>query len=72
MHDVMIGPLVADMFPRGIESDAHFLMDSNNPEDMLPSNLLQNKQYIPNVILEKDFMSKKEIGESNSRGKRCS
>lgn len=59
MHQVMIGPLVAGMFPSGMEQDAHFAMDSNNHEDMWPLNLLQNKQYniiIPKVIHEDDYI----------------
>lgn len=56
MHQVMIGPLVAGMFPGGNEKDAHFPMDSNNHEDMWPLNLLQNKQYIPKVIHEDDYI----------------
>jgi len=53
----MTGPLVAGKFPRDIQWDAHYLMDSNSPED----NLLQNKQYMQNVILEKGYISKETI-----------
>ena len=61
MHEVMIGLFVVGMFPRDIGLDEHFLMDSKNHEDMLPSNLLQNKHIIPNVSLGENYICQVEV-----------